>query len=46
MRDVLEDRAEGEEAGSRLATGLTIAWSGSPDTLAARHALVRAALLD
>ena len=30
VRDVLEDRAEGEEAGARLASGLTIAWPGDP----------------
>ena len=45
VRDVLEDRAEGEEAGARLATGLTIAWAGeSRWSTAEHHARVRAAL--
>jgi len=38
VRDVLEDRAEGDEAGVRLATGLTVAW---PDGFAARDARFR-----
>ena len=44
VRDVLEDRAEGEEAGAWLATGLTIAWPGDPGEVADRHARIRAAL--
>jgi hypothetical protein len=44
VRDVLEDRAEGEEAGARLATGLTIAWPGDPAGVSARHSRIRAAL--
>ena len=44
VRDVLEDRAAGDEAGARLSTGLTIAWGGEPQGLADRHARVRAAL--
>jgi hypothetical protein len=44
VRDVLEDRAEGGEAGARLAGGLTIAWPGDPQGVAERHARLRAAL--
>jgi hypothetical protein len=44
VRDVLEDRAEGEEAGARLSSGLTIAWPGDPKVIAGRHARIRAAL--
>jgi hypothetical protein len=44
VRDVLEDRAEGEEAGSLLSSGLTIAWAAEPPGIADRHARVRAAL--
>ena len=44
VRDVLEDRAEGEEAGARLATGLTIAWPGAPPGIGGRLARLRAAL--
>lgn len=44
VRDVLEDRAEGDEAGARLATGLTVAWPGGPSAAAARLAHVRHAL--
>jgi hypothetical protein len=44
VRDVLEDRADGEEAGARLATGITIAWPGSPAGMAERHARIRVAL--
>jgi hypothetical protein len=44
VRDVLEDRAEGEEAGARLSGGLTIAWPGEPELDGRRHARVRAAL--
>jgi Pyridoxamine 5'-phosphate oxidase len=46
VRDVLEDRAEGEEVGARLATGLTIAWPGESAKIAERHARIRAALRD
>ena len=44
VRDVLEDQAEGEEAGARLSGGLTIAWPGEPEAGAERSARVRAAL--
>jgi hypothetical protein len=44
VRDVLEDRAEGEEAGARLASGLTIAWPGDPSGGAGRRRRIRAAL--
>ena len=44
VRDVLEDRAEGEEAGARLTSGLTIAWPGDPVEAARRHSRIRAAL--
>jgi hypothetical protein len=44
VHDVLEDRAEGEEAGAWLASGLTIAWPGEPGEVADRHARIRAAL--
>ena len=44
VRDVLEDRAEGEEAGARLSSGLTSAWPGEPQGIADRHARIRAAL--
>jgi hypothetical protein len=44
VRDVLEDWAEGDEAGARLATGLTIAWPGGAEAAAARAARVRDAL--
>ncbi|HEV8675146.1 MAG TPA: hypothetical protein VGX21_13945, partial [Methylomirabilota bacterium] len=37
VRDVLADRAEGEEAGSVLTGGITFAWPGGPDAWA-RHA--------
>ena len=46
VRDVLEDRAAGEEAGARLAGGLTIDWAGSLEAVARRGARVRAALLE
>jgi hypothetical protein len=44
VREVLEDRAEGEEAGAKLSSGLTIAWPGDPRRIAERHARLRAAL--
>lgn len=44
VRDVLEDRAEGAEAGAQLRSGLTIAWPGDALGVAARHARIRAAL--
>jgi hypothetical protein len=44
VRDVLEDRAEGEEAGAHLASGLTIAWPGDPRDAAVRHRRIRTAL--
>jgi len=45
VRDVLEDRAEGEEAGARLTSGLEIAWPGGSDAVRARRARLRSALL-
>ena len=45
VRDVLEDRAEGQEVGARLSTGLMIAWPGGPESIARRRARLRAALL-
>ena len=45
VRDVLEDRAEGEEAGARLACGLGIAWPAGADAVAARRARLREVLL-
>lgn len=44
VRAVIEDRAEGEEAGARLATGLTVAWARDDEWVAARAARVREAL--
>jgi hypothetical protein len=44
VREVLEDRAEGEEAGSFLTAGITFAWPGGPDAWARHAARVRAAL--
>jgi hypothetical protein len=44
VRDVLEDRAEGEETGARLSSGLTIAWPGNPGEAAGRFTRIRAAL--
>ena len=44
VRDVLEDHAEGDEAGARLTSGLGIEWPGGPGA-AARHARLREALL-
>ena len=44
VRDVLEDRAEGEEVGARLASGLTIDWPGDSAAIAGRLAGLRAAL--
>jgi hypothetical protein len=44
VRDVLEDRAEGEEAGARLSSGLTIAWPGGSSDIADRRARIQAAL--
>jgi hypothetical protein len=37
VRDVLEDRAEGDEAGAFLTGGITFAWPGGADAWA-RHA--------
>ena len=45
VRDVLEDRAEGEEAGARLTSGLGIGWPGDSEAVTARRARVRALLL-
>jgi hypothetical protein len=44
VRDVLEDRAAGEEAGARLSSGLAIAWAWDEQATAAHQARVRAAL--
>jgi hypothetical protein len=44
VRDVLADRAEGDEAGSFLTGGITFAWPGGPDVWARHAARVRAAL--
>jgi pyridoxamine 5'-phosphate oxidase-like protein len=44
VRDVLEDRAEGEETGARLSSGLTIAWPAEPRGIVDRHARIRTAL--
>jgi hypothetical protein len=46
VRDVLEDRAEGEETGARLASGLAIAWPEDARAIASRQARARAALRD
>ncbi len=46
VRDVLEDRAEGEEAGARLSSGLVIAWPGDAQATADHQARVRSALRD
>jgi hypothetical protein len=44
VREVLADRAEGEEAGSFLTGGITFAWPGGAGAWAAHAARVRAAL--
>jgi hypothetical protein len=44
VREVLEDRAEGEEAGSFLTGGITFAWPGGPEAWARHAARVREAL--
>ncbi len=44
VRDVLADRAEGEEAGSFLTGGITFEWPGGPDAWGRHAARVRAAL--
>jgi hypothetical protein len=44
VRDVLADRAEGEEAGSFLTGGITFVWPGGPDAWARHAARLRAAL--
>ncbi len=44
MREALEDRAEGEEAGVFLAGGTTFGWSGDPEARARHAAGVREAL--
>jgi hypothetical protein len=45
VRDVLEDRAEGEEAGARLRSGLGIEWPGGCEAVLARRARLRDVLL-
>ena len=44
VRDVLADRAEGEEAGSFLTGGIAFAWPGGPEAWARHWARVRGAL--
>ena len=44
VRDVLEDRAEGGEAGARLSSGLVIAWPWDAQVTAEHQARVRSAL--
>ena len=46
VRDVLEDRAEGEEAGAGLSSGLVIAWPWDAQATADQQARVRSALRD
>jgi hypothetical protein len=45
VRDVLADRAEGDEAGARLTSGLGIGWPGDPQAGVARRARLRDVLL-
>ncbi|MBI3455447.1 MAG: pyridoxamine 5'-phosphate oxidase family protein [Candidatus Rokubacteria bacterium] len=42
--DVLEDRAEGEEAGAGLLGGITFSWPGGPEAWARHRARLREAL--
>jgi len=44
VRDVLADRAEGEEAGSFLTGGITFTWPGGLEAWARYHARLREAL--
>ena len=44
VKDVLEDHAEGEEAGARLSGGITVDWPGGVEEAVRRHARLRAAL--
>ena len=44
VKDVLEDRAEGAEAGTRLTGGLTVDWPGGIEAAVRRHARMRRAL--
>jgi hypothetical protein len=44
VQDVLRDRAEGEEAGSFLTSGITFEWPGGVDAWAPHAARLRAAL--
>ena len=44
VREGLEDRAEGEEAGAFLTGGITFAWPGGPEAWARHAARVRSAL--
>ena len=46
VRDVLEDRAEGDEAGIRLISGLTVEWPAHSDSVAQRRARVLEILAD
>lgn len=45
VRDVLVDRAEGDEAGARLTSGIGIAWPAGLDAAGERRTRLRAALL-
>ena len=45
VRDVLEDHAEGPEAGARLTSGLAIEWPGGLSAVTAFRARLREALL-
>jgi hypothetical protein len=45
VREVLEDRAEGEEVGARLTSGLGIRWPDGAPAGTARRARLRSALL-
>jgi hypothetical protein len=44
VRDVLEDHAEGEEAGARLSGGITVDWPGGIEAATRRHLRLRTAL--
>jgi pyridoxamine 5'-phosphate oxidase-like protein len=41
VRDVLEDRADGEEMGARVSSGLAIQWPGGLQAIVARRARLR-----
>ena len=46
VRDVLEDRAEGEEAGVRVTSGIEVEWPGAPDASVRRVTRLRHFLAD